>query len=580
MKTLKLFFEALNREEQMFLPVLASDNLGLLMRCAINELDWYYYNYLKTTEPTEEQDEQLYILQLGTARLVQLILEARDTFDVPVVTTRRHHELSIRVLEVVSALGMIQHGRRVAQGVAFGIGNIEQTGASEFIITLPDNVEDKDFYEREILNYYYRESRHHFEQVINNDKFLKVRAEVEKKLFDLVYPFMEHYIGYDSDPILDDYFYGIALHVISHEPGYDTYHYSSEFGGIKFQKYMLALTYLVSIRLKHENFAEALIRKVPEVKLENVLTISADIDPFIESLCEAVNYFGSAYEGYEEINLSEARQIFEILSYSRKNTKLIDPPGSAFPLLIKCSETGVVCNIFGVHSEPVRFLLESLRFHYPMDYHRNQTSREDSFQRATKRVLNDVFEGLDYRENLTMRLDGATLSDLDLIILEKRTGTILLCQLKYQELYGRDLHAKGVRTERLKSEVSKWFDAVEHWQSLLGLERVMQSLRLPNDWSYQPKIYTLVIAKHFAYPLKEVLNGEGATFANWAEFYNFNQHLKTSNSKPTLLDLLTLIREIRSKLEKVTHLPEPPTKWQIKELVFTTKPESESLPTC
>lgn len=38
---LKLFAEALRAEERKFLPVLASDNLGLLLRSAINELDWY-----------------------------------------------------------------------------------------------------------------------------------------------------------------------------------------------------------------------------------------------------------------------------------------------------------------------------------------------------------------------------------------------------------------------------------------------------------------------------------------------------------------------------------------------------------
>ncbi len=50
MTTLKAFFSALNNAESKFLPMLAADNLGLLMRCAINELDWYYYNYSKSAE--------------------------------------------------------------------------------------------------------------------------------------------------------------------------------------------------------------------------------------------------------------------------------------------------------------------------------------------------------------------------------------------------------------------------------------------------------------------------------------------------------------------------------------------------
>jgi hypothetical protein len=110
--TLRRFFDALDSEERVVANPLAGDSLGITLRCAINELDWYYYNLARTTEPAEAAQEQFYILQLGTCRLIHLALVARSSFDVPVVMFPRNRDLTSRVLATVSALGMIQHGRR------------------------------------------------------------------------------------------------------------------------------------------------------------------------------------------------------------------------------------------------------------------------------------------------------------------------------------------------------------------------------------------------------------------------------------------------------------------------------------
>ena len=72
MKTpLSQFFDALNVQERAFIPTLAADNMGLILRSAIDELDWYYYNMSRSENPTAEQEEQFYLLRLGVARLMK-----------------------------------------------------------------------------------------------------------------------------------------------------------------------------------------------------------------------------------------------------------------------------------------------------------------------------------------------------------------------------------------------------------------------------------------------------------------------------------------------------------------------------
>ncbi|MDK2749010.1 MAG: hypothetical protein KYX67_16970 [Brevundimonas sp.] len=81
---LKEFFEALTEQERKFAPTFADDRLGILLRTAINELDWYAYNLARAPEPTDEQQEQFYILRMGLSRAIKLALDARPSFDVPV----------------------------------------------------------------------------------------------------------------------------------------------------------------------------------------------------------------------------------------------------------------------------------------------------------------------------------------------------------------------------------------------------------------------------------------------------------------------------------------------------------------
>ena len=89
-------------------------------------------------------------------------------------------------------------------------------------------------------------------------------------------------------------------------------------------------------------------------------------------------------------------------------------------------------------------------------------------QTAIKRVLNDGFSGLEYLENIKIKLRGSEVTDIDLVVTEKATGTVLLCQLKYQDLYGADIHSRHIRTTRLKDHTSRWLASLTNWIGAVG----------------------------------------------------------------------------------------------------------------
>jgi hypothetical protein len=569
---LKQFFDALTIQESAFKPELESDRLGLILRSAVNELDWYYYNLIHTDNPTDEQEEQFYLLQLGVTRLIQLSLDARPTFDAPNVTFCRTPSISIPVLEMTNGLGMIEHGRRIAQAVSSGRFSIECTGENEFQITLPSVISDDDYYERAVLQYYRTRSHTKFMEGMRLLYGKKLETEVNEKLAELVYPFQTHFIGYGADPLLDEYFMGIASSEVRLCEGYDTFHYATRFGGIRYQNYILALTFFISIYRRHERFAEALVRKEPSVKLENILTISSDTEEFVESIRDSINYFGLIYEDFEEVSLEDAQRIFDVLSCSRKNTALLSKPASPLPLIIRCSDKGFFRCLTGAYIAPMQFLLESLRYHFPSDYNRHQQSREKSMQAAIKRVLDASFVGLNYLENIKVKLNGRLLTDIDLAVTEASTGTILLCQLKHQELYGSDLHAKHVRTTRLKDQVKNWLASLDRWVTSEGEAGIRASLRLPKN--FPPlSIHRLVISRHYGFPLKELAQNTETACANWVLFINTVELAK--KEMPNERKLANLISKLKTETSFASqeYLAEPRSEWIVRNLKFTIRQE-------
>ncbi|MHC8299021.1 hypothetical protein [Pseudomonas sp. ZS1P83] len=555
--TLSCFFEALNRQERKLLPKLEADHLGLYLRSAINELDWYYYNISRTSNPSYDQTEQFYILRLGVGRLIQLALDGRQSYDAPPLMFTRKKEIYTPVLELAAGLGFIEHGRRVGQTVSTGFCSIESIDGKEFTITLPPELPDDEYYERELKDHYQRETENFVNQVRNSALSTEFETEINETLEALVYPFLTHFIGYGGDPLVDSYFYNIAFSELQTFEGYDTFNYATRFGGIHFQNYIIALNFINSISMRHERFAEALVKKDPSIKLENILTISSETESFIKNLQSAINHFGADHLDFEDASLEDARRIFEVLTCSRKNTALLAKPGSPLPHLIQYSDQGFIRCLTGARSNPMLFLLESLRHQYPKDYDKHQQSREKSMQNGIKRILNECFEGLEYLENVKIKLNGRVLTDIDLVVIEKPTGTIFICQLKFQELYGQDLHSKHIRSNRLKEQTTRWLTSLEDWIDNVGEAGIRNSLRLPKGFPTL-NVYRLIIAKHYSYPLKDLTLRTNTAHANWMHFFNSVELIKRQkNTNLKLSDLISMIKKTDSPHGTKTHNDEP-----------------------
>ena len=576
---LRDFFDALDEQEGTFIPALAADNLGLVLKSAVGELDWYAYNLARESEVSYEVQEYYYLIHLGVSRLIRLELEARGAFDVPAVTFRRERDLSLPVLEIVAGLGMVQQGRRMGQLAMSGRAKIERVDANRYRVTLPESLPDAAYYERSVAEHYGLMAARSHQEVLELDSGRPMRSEVDELLNELVYPFEGHCIGYGADPRLDYYFFGIALQRLEMCDGFDSFNYATEFGGIAFQKYYLALAFIVSIALKHEGFAEALAAKEPGIRLENLLTISAETTALVESLRDALNLFGGEFEGMTETDLAEARLIFEVLSIGRENVKLVDRPGCPLPPLIRYSDEGVIHCQAGAHANPIAFLLDSLRHRFPRDYDRNQGMREKSMQAAMRGMLDGALSGLEYRENVMVKTGGKVMTDIDLVVAEPHSGTVALVQLKHQDPYGMDIHAENLRTGRLKEQVGRWLAVTKVWLDGKSAEEVADMLRLGSAF-FLGSLHRIVIARHYCYPIGEIPREDDVAFGSWDMLYNAVVIVRQTRGDPTLSDVVQVLRDSEEPGGPQEHLVEPETEWNINELSFVVRQQGQDAAGC
>lgn len=184
--SLREFYECLNQEERALAAEIATDQLGLLMRIAVNELDLDFEGVDVGTEPTGADDERSYLMRIGVVRIVKLAMQAHARFDAPTVTIRRNLTYSGAVLSLIGVAGAIEHGRRIAQSLTAKGGWIERL-SDRFRIVLPAKLADLELHERELERVQKRHYRRTFAEEYEATIGAKIGDEVRSLLTDLVY---------------------------------------------------------------------------------------------------------------------------------------------------------------------------------------------------------------------------------------------------------------------------------------------------------------------------------------------------------------------------------------------------------
>ena len=190
-------------------------------------------------------------------------------------------------------------------------------------------------------------------------------------------------------------------------------------------------------------------------------------------------------------------------------------------------------------------------------------------QRALKRVIGQAFPQPLFRENIRLQADGHVLTDVDFVVIDAARGTIVLCQLKAQDLYGADIRVRGTKMGRLNREVSGWISTVRRWLDLAGKEKLRQSLGLPARTAVRDILF-LTITHHYAHSLKEISVDDDTAFATVLQLFNAIELMKKQQgSFMTLKGLFEHIRKHVVQAVDQVHLEEGDREYQLDTLRFS-----------
>lgn len=540
------FLRRLQEEEAIAHPQLAEDRYGLAFLTAIKEFDNFYYNMMRH-ESSDDASEQLYFMRLGIPRFIEMMLDSVPRFGLPAATFKSDRVLILAALGMVARFGFIENGKRMAFAVMAGECELVKVSESLFEFRLP-----KTFFNYEATESYvesfHRQQRREKRDAILSEAFAKkgILEHLDRCFEENVYVFHKNYIGYDAHPDLDDFFFGLAYSEIQDLGAFDTFHYSLTFGGLKFLHYILAIAYLLSISFKHERFCEALVQKHPEIRLRDILVVTADKNEFIATLQAALNHYGQDFENYTPISLDEATRLYNVLSVRRENLRLNASSAMCAPPLVEFSDVTVIKSNAGIQLDLSAFLLESLRRHFPREYDSHQQTRERSMQKALKRLLSETFPELEFRGNLRIREHGRVMTDVDFVAIDRASRIAIFFQLKYQDHYGGDMRKRSSRGGRLKKETELWLNRVNQWLSSTPRHQICTSLQIKKDVQLD-HIRTVAIGKHFAHFLAPLAKDENFAYASWVQFYDALSRIRASGHEPrTLAALFEILRTYMS----------------------------------
>lgn len=136
-----------------------------------------------------------------------------------------------------------------------------------------------------------------------------------------------------------------------------------------------------------------------------------------------------------------------------------------------------------------------------------------------------------------------------------------------------DIHSGHLRGRRLREQSERWLSAVADWTQSADRKEVRATLRVAADFP-ELETFRVIVTRHFGHPLWDVTQASDFAYANWNQFYNATLQARDRHERPTLANLVTLLREGERLGGAMQHEPEPRSEWIIDELRFTTRQEA------
>lgn len=211
-----------------------------------------------------------------------------------------------------------------------------------------------------------------------------------------------------------------------------------------------------------------LCEKHPQINLYNILSTPMILDEVY-----------SSYANFLDIDINDIRKIFDLLIVTENNIEEHLREDKDFsPLFVKIGSRFVCRSVKGCLGAPILFLHNELKRQYPKDYFRWINERELTFRNQLYHLF-DSERFVKVGRNVELNTNGIR-TDIDAVLFDKKTKTLGLFQLKWQDKYAADLKARKSRISNFYPKAKEWIEKMIKWESAASSKEILSSLNI-ND---------------------------------------------------------------------------------------------------
>lgn len=440
-------------EKRIRSSTLASGQMSLIELS--RSMDSYFIGANFRNESNKDKDIYSYLDQLyryGWTQAIRIFFD-NSTLQEGVPFYKTNSSFSDWADSNIQACGRLAMAIQIVNFCKRGLAvPVRKEGNDYYIKISPARIRGVESLEREEFNWMTDFFYNTFQK--DSYKILKqVIPNISAVMKDKVYVFKDDFMGYDSTPEIDEYFLQVALLKAQKFIGNDSFPGDAKFGDIEFNHLKAAIVALISFSIKHMSFCFKLIEKNPKIRIRNIINNFQTIDYVAESLSLAL-----------EIEKEKALKILDlfILDNGNINTHCEDINGAPAPF-IRIAKNMIMYSTVGLNSgNPFLFMLKELKKKYPSDWDKAQNQREDVFRKELYQLFpSDHYIKLD--RPIIIKTSGKVVSDIDGFIFDKRTGTLGLFQLKWQEPYANSIRERESRKKNFIRKSNSWIEAVLEW---------------------------------------------------------------------------------------------------------------------
>lgn len=311
------------------------------------------------------------------------------------------------------------------------------------------------------------------------------------------------HITYGSTPDIDRYFSKLGYYHLLKEKTSEDFGPDDPFGGLAYQKYLDVLQQVSAVAIKHLQYCELAIEKYPKVDMHNNSVYTWHEDKII-----------SSYADYLKMPYHEVRQVFACLTFDQSNAGYYENiKGSDLPPFFKTGANQLTRTTFGVLGGGVDFLKRELKRRYRSEYDLAVNRREARFRKDIYQYFStDRF--LKTHDEIIVKTPGLH-TDIDGAIFDKKTRSLGLFQLKWQDMFYTSLQERRSRISNSYEDAEKWVEKMQRWLDTTSKSDVMKKLKFNIDGQEFDQVFLFVIAHSQVH----YTGLEPEPVAAWASYY-------------------------------------------------------------